>query len=437
MAPMPRPTIVHISVQDPAHMTGGQGVHALHLARAQLALGYEVIYYSIRLRGEPSLEQYHFPEGTLTVHRFSVSDSEHIDTPYHGSEAVQYSRQFEFVDSFVAELRRRWTPDSCLINLHGFFHVPLAAHRLKDYRVLSTYNLLLSERMRRTGEQNQDMFWRVRAGEIASFFASPAIHAIAPGMKEEILHVTRDCADPRCRDELARYPLRVPEDPEVAFAEIETKISVVAHAVESIFLDQPIASGVEDTVGAWGRVSPEKGFEYLIEAAAQLPELRFKIWGTSGDAERSRRAYRERLESMAHECPNVSLDFRPGGIRGEERIALVDSVAIVVVPSSYEPFGLVNLEALSRGKPVVTSLSVGGRYIMGGDSEGALPWGYLVRSDSQLFAAAIRDALKSYFALAGAKRRLMQVAARTRAESFPRYEPMAQKLIEIMERSRA
>lgn len=178
---------------------------------------------------------------------------------------------------------------------------------------------------------------------------------------------------------------------------LSPRIDVIPHGIDDWFFEYPSAEPVPCTVAAWGRISSEKGFEHLLTAAACLPRIGFKIWGITGDTERERRRYREALENQAASLDNVELDFRRDGIRGEELWNSIDMAEIVVMPSLYEPFGLINVEALARGRPVITTATAGGKYIMGAPGKGRLPYGYLVSTDATVLSDEIEEALSHFF----------------------------------------
>lgn len=94
-----------------------------------------------------------------------------------------------------------------------------------------------------------------------------------------------------------------------------------------------------------GRLVEEKGLFVLIDAARRMPDTRFKIVGTGPDA--------ARLHEYANRLPNVEfIGFRTG----EDLQALYRGARCVVVPSLwYEVFGLIVLEAMAAGKPVIAS----------------------------------------------------------------------------------
>ncbi len=98
-------------------------------------------------------------------------------------------------------------------------------------------------------------------------------------------------------------------------------------------------------LGAAGRFVPQKGFDVLLAALAELPQASLLLVGDGPE--------RPRLEQLLDE-----LDLRDRveltGWR-TDAARLLSSVDAVVVPSRAEPFGLVALEAMSAGVPVVAS----------------------------------------------------------------------------------
>ncbi len=94
-----------------------------------------------------------------------------------------------------------------------------------------------------------------------------------------------------------------------------------------------------------GRLMPVKGVETLIAAARLLPHLPFRIVG-SGPQEAS-------LRRQAEGLSNVSFaGYRSGAALDEE---YAGALAVAVPSRMRETFGLVALESMARGKPVVAS----------------------------------------------------------------------------------
>jgi 1,2-diacylglycerol 3-alpha-glucosyltransferase len=169
-----------------------------------------------------------------------------------------------------------------------------------------------------------------------------------------------------------------------------------------------------------GRLAPEKNYSTLIEAVALVlpdhPELRVVIVGDGPD--------REDLENYVLEL----------GI--EERVNFIGKVPFEDVPSylkaadffgfsSYtETQGLVSLEALAAGLPVVAIHATGTRDVV---EDGKT--GILTEKSSEALAAGIRQLLEDD-----------QVCARFRSEAMRAAEKFdiiyqAQKLIEVYEQA--
>jgi D-inositol-3-phosphate glycosyltransferase len=103
-----------------------------------------------------------------------------------------------------------------------------------------------------------------------------------------------------------------------------------------------------------GRIEPLKGVDILLAAAAQLGgESDFQVFIVGGDGTAS--AEMRRLQGLASEL-GVSGRVSFLGPVDHDRLPLFYNAAdICVVPSYYESFGLVALEAMACGTPVVAS----------------------------------------------------------------------------------
>jgi D-inositol-3-phosphate glycosyltransferase len=125
---------------------------------------------------------------------------------------------------------------------------------------------------------------------------------------------------------------------------------------------------------AVGRVEPLKGFDILIRALAEMTErASVTLVIVGGDARAA--AEFARLTAIAEEV-GVSSQVRFVGATDHQRVAYYYNAAdVVVVPSFYESFGLVALEALASGVPVVAS-RVGGltSTVADGRNGYLIPW---------------------------------------------------------------
>ena len=104
-----------------------------------------------------------------------------------------------------------------------------------------------------------------------------------------------------------------------------------------------------------GRLVPQKGIEYFIRAipriAKRYPEAKFIIVGEGWS--------RDILEAEARASGYGKKIRFTGFASDKEVIDLMTSADVLVVPSVYEPFGIVALEGMATGVPVVAS-QVGG-----------------------------------------------------------------------------
>ena len=119
-----------------------------------------------------------------------------------------------------------------------------------------------------------------------------------------------------------------------------------------------------------GRFDKRKGIETLIRATGELKsqleqgeeidpqQLKLLVVGGS-DPHEADGAERRRIEAIVTELDlAANTDFV--GMVGHDRLALYYTAAdVCVIPSHYEPFGLVAIEAMACGTPVVAS-AVGG-----------------------------------------------------------------------------
>jgi glycosyltransferase involved in cell wall biosynthesis len=98
-----------------------------------------------------------------------------------------------------------------------------------------------------------------------------------------------------------------------------------------------------------GRIDPRKGVHTAIEALRELPGMRLAVVGTGDDD------YLTRLTALANHC-GVShrLSFERAA-RRELPAIYADADAVLFPVNWEEPFGLVPLEAMAVGRPVVAS----------------------------------------------------------------------------------
>jgi glycogen synthase len=130
------------------------------------------------------------------------------------------------------------------------------------------------------------------------------------------------------------------------------------------------ATGPDEAVGeprgklvvAWGRVRYEKGFQILARAVGSLrqrvPGLECMIAG--------RGSYLPELQSQIDIAGAGDHIQVPGFLSDNELRAAIHRAGCVVIPSLYEPFGVVALEALAGGAPLICADTGGLAELVGG-----------------------------------------------------------------------
>jgi starch synthase len=184
-----------------------------------------------------------------------------------------------------------------------------------------------------------------------------------------------------------------------------------------------------------GRVTRQKGITYLLEAAKSFDlDAQAVFLAGAPDTPEIEREVRMQVAQLAEQ--------RKGVFWFEEMLArsvLVQFMAhasVFVCPSIYEPFGMINVEAMSCGAPVVAS-AVGGipEIVQDGKTGFLVPlepsgdaWG--TPADPAAFASAIADRVNQLLAVP-ALARDFGAAGRQRALDEFTWKAVAQKTVDV------
>lgn len=121
-------------------------------------------------------------------------------------------------------------------------------------------------------------------------------------------------------------------------------------------------------VVAWGRVQYEKGFQVLARAMRELrhsaPGIRCVIAG--------RGTYLPELQSLLDVEGVSDIVHLAGFVSDDDLRALLGNASCVVIPSLYEPFGIVALEGMAAGAPTIVARTGGLAEIVEGTGAGVL-----------------------------------------------------------------
>ena len=111
-------------------------------------------------------------------------------------------------------------------------------------------------------------------------------------------------------------------------------------------------------IGTMGRFDPMKGFPDFVEALAKLKKQGVAFKAVIGGGVQS--DYQEEYEKICRIIAqnNMQQDVSLIGWV-KDKTEFFDNIDIFVLPSRFEPFGIVLLEAMLHGKPIVSSLAEG------------------------------------------------------------------------------
>jgi starch synthase len=177
--------------------------------------------------------------------------------------------------------------------------------------------------------------------ERTAYLAADAVIAVSHGMRTDVLDAYPDLDPARVQvvgngvDAEAYRPIDAPD---------------VVRGL-GVDLDRPYALFV-------GRITRQKGVMHLLAAAEQLPpDVGLVLCAGAPDTPAERQQVADAVEA---------LQARRGGVvwieamlPREQLVPLITAATVFVVPSVYEPLGIVNLEAAACGTAVVAS-AVGG-----------------------------------------------------------------------------
>ncbi|MDP9865663.1 MULTISPECIES: glycosyltransferase [Streptosporangium] len=298
---------------------GGQNVHVAALSRALGARGHEVTVYTRReTTAQP--EEVRFAPGVTVVH-----------VPVGPAETMAKDDLLPWMPDFGRWLARRWhaTPPD-LAHSHFWMSglATLAAAQDTAVPTVHTFHALGTVKRRHQGPA--DTSPRERVGT------------------EKLIARQVDAVIATCADEVAELGrMRAPG--------VRTRIVPCGVDLDAFTPTGPrMDLGPGPVLLAVGRAVPRKGVETTIRALRHVPDATLVVAGGSpGEPEPARLA---RIAGMYGVADRVRF---LGRVARQDVPALMRAVDVVVSVPWYEPFGIVPLEAMACGVPVVAS-AVGG-----------------------------------------------------------------------------
>jgi glycosyltransferase involved in cell wall biosynthesis/phosphoheptose isomerase len=304
---------------------GGQNVHVAALATEMGRQGAHVVVHT--RRDDPRLpRRVRLAPGAVVDH-----------VPAGPTEPIPKDELLPYMDAFAADLAAQWheeRPD--VVHAHFWMsgHAALMATRELGIPVVHTFHALGVVKRRYQGEMD----------------TSPAERI---GIEKEILR-RADHVVATCSDEVFEL---------VRMGGARGRLTVVPCGVD-LELFTPDGRRARRRPGlrrivCVGRLVERKGVGNAISALASLLDTELVVAGGPPRAQLAGHAEAQRLRALAEQAGVADrVDLR-GRMGREDVAALLRSADAAVCVPWYEPFGIVPLEAMACGTPVVAS-AVGG-----------------------------------------------------------------------------
>ena len=317
----PRVSAVRVGMitrEWPPDVYGGAGVHVEHLVAALRSLpgGHE---FDVHCFGGPRADAtgHAVPGGLADANGAlqAVGVDVEIAAALAGTDVVHSHTWYANLAGQLAAL------------VHGVPHV-VTAHSLEPRRPWKADQL---------GGGYRLSSWVERT----TYLAADAVVAVSAGMREDVLAVYPEL-DP------ARVHVVVNGVDAQAYRPVHDPDVVRSMGVDP---DRPYALFV-------GRITRQKGLAHLLAAAAQLPaDAGLVLCAGAPDTPAEREQVAQAVAELQRSRTGVV--WIEQMVPREQLVPLITGATVFVVPSVYEPLGIVNLEAAACGTAVVAS-DVGG-----------------------------------------------------------------------------
>ncbi|MFF3285729.1 glycosyltransferase [Streptomyces sp. NPDC003023] len=305
---------------------GGQNVHVARLAGALADRGHRVTVYTRRDRRD-------LPD--LMPLRAGV-DVRHV--PAGPPEAIPKDELLPHMLGFGRHLARDWqTRPPDVVHSHFWMSGLASLHAVRELGLPLVHTFHALGTVKRRNQRHAD--------------TSPPARIAC----EKEVGTGCDRIIATCRDEVVELAaMGLPAD----------KVDVVPCGVDT---DQFTPDGPVAERGAQrhrliqvGRVVPRKGAAVSITALTRLPGVELLVVGGPPPGRLEDDPEVSRLRDLAYGLGVADRVVFTGAVAGEDIAPLLRSADVVLCPGDYEPFGIVPLEAMACGRPVVAT-AVGGQ----------------------------------------------------------------------------
>lgn len=303
---------------------GGQNVHVAELSAALSRRGHEVAVYT--RRDDPGL-----PERVTTAQGYTV-----VHVPAGPARQLPKDQLLVHMGPFAQYLDQQWSADRPDVAHAHFWMSGLAtqlATRHLDLPAVQTFHALGVVKRRHQGVLDTSPEERLKLEAMVARSAT----WVAATCTDEVFELMR----------LGRS---------------RNRISVVPCGVDlDLFTpDGPRAArSARHRIVSVGRFVPRKGFDVVVRALPAIPDAELVLVGGPDRADVAADPEARRLRELAERLGVGDRVVFQGSVARADMPALLRSADVVACTPWYEPFGIVPLEAMACGVPVVAA-AVGG-----------------------------------------------------------------------------
>jgi len=171
-----------------------------------------------------------------------------------------------------------------------------------------------------------------------------------------------------------------------------------------------------------GRITRQKGVTHLVDAIRHMPpETQVVLCAGAPDTPQIAAELREKVEEARRDHPRIVWIEKM--VTRQETIQLYSHARVFCCPSVYEPFGIINLEAMACRAPVVASATGGIKeVVLDGETGFLVPFDQdpvtSFPRDPQRFAKDLADRINQLMADPGKCRQFGEAGRRRVEETF-------------------
>ena len=325
--------VLMLSWEYPPLVVGGIAAHVDGLARAMTRAGHEVVVFSLH---HPDVEDDQVVDGVRVLRA-------NTDLPWLPDDnlVARMASANHQITQLAARLGR-WKPQ--VVHAHDWL-VAWSADTVKTlWNVPLVATIHATERGRHGGHLPPGLPAAVNAVEWWLTYQARQVIACSKFMVREVIE---------------------------GFELPPEKVHLVPNGVDTglwLVPEGAVAPPRELLVVAWGRIQYEKGFQVLARAVGllrlRIPGIRCVIAG--------RGSYLAELQTQIDVEGVSDLVQLAGFVPDDDLRSLLQRAGCVVIPSLYEPFGIVALEGMAAGAPTIVARTGGLAEIVSGTGAGLL-----------------------------------------------------------------